>query len=100
LKKLDNYENNITFDCANGTAGFLKEKIEEIFSEERDLKCEFINYDYEDYKSLNELSGAEHVQKEKKLPQFFHNKFLNKENNLVEFIKNVSFDGDVDRIIY
>lgn len=46
------------------------------------------------------MTGAEHVQKEKQLPQFFHNKFLDKENNLVEYVKNVSFDGDVDRIIY
>lgn len=46
------------------------------------------------------MTGAEHVQKEKQLPQFFHNKFLDNQNNLVEFLKNVSFDGDVDRIIY
>ena len=78
----------------------MKEKIAEIFSDEKDIKCEFINYDFEDYESLNELTGAEHIQKEKALPQFFHNKFLDKENNLVEFVKNVSFDGDVDRIIY
>lgn len=78
----------------------MKEKIAEIFTDDKEIKCEFINYDYADYKSLNEMTGAEHVQKEKELPQFFHNKFLDKDNNLVEFVKNISFDGDVDRIIY
>jgi len=78
----------------------LKENITEIFANDKEIKCEFINYDFTDFKSLNEMTGSEHIQKEKQLPQFFHNKFLDKENNLVEFVKNVSFDGDVDRIIY
>ena len=44
------------------------------------------------YKYLNEGCGAEHVHKEKLIPSNYP------EN--VSTIKNLSFDGDVDRIIY
>ncbi len=79
---------------------YIKEKVRDIFSEEKDIRIEYLNYDYQNYQSLNEGCGAEHVQKERKLPCNFRNVFSDSQNNQVEFIKNITLDGDVDRIIY
>ncbi len=89
FQKNSKYENQIIIDCANGVAGYIYQNIKNIFSEKIDLK--FINLNYENYESLNENCGAEHLHKTRALPLNYSDP---------KNIKSVSFDGDVDRIIY
>lgn len=87
---VSNYESSLLIDCANGAAAYHYKNIENIFNSK--IKTNFINTDFKNFKLLNEACGAEHVHKEKTLPIGYTNE--------KHFIKNVSFDGDVDRIIY
>ncbi len=84
------YENEMLIDCANGAAAFHFKKIAEIFGDR--MKLKFININYEFYEGLNEACGAEHLHKIKTLPLNYTDE--------VKLVKNLSFDGDVDRIIY
>jgi phosphoacetylglucosamine mutase len=87
--KVSFYEPSLLIDCANGAAAYHWKNIENIFNNK--IKTSFINTNFKNFKMLNEGCGAEHVHKEKVLPADY---------NSNDFIKNVSFDGDVDRIIY
>jgi hypothetical protein len=82
-------------DCANGTAAFHKKGIADIFEQDKKVDLKFINTDYTKFETLNEKCGAEHVHKDRILPVNYPE---TEEEEL--YIKNVSFDGDVDRIIY
>jgi phosphoacetylglucosamine mutase len=84
------YQNEILLDCGSGLAGFVSNNIANIVGDY--LKISFINIDFLDYKNLNNLCGAEYVHKEKKIP-------INYKLDC-KISKNLSFDGDVDRIIY
>jgi phosphoacetylglucosamine mutase len=90
IQNITNYETELLVDCANGAAGYHYENINKIFNNK--IKLKFINTNYKNYEFLNSQCGAEHVHKEKTLP-------INYPIEL-EISKNVSFDGDVDRIIY
>lgn len=84
------YESELLLDCANGAAGYQYQKISKVFN--GTLRLDFINFNYKNYEFLNNKCGAEHVHKEKLIPiNYPEGKF---------YSKNVSFDGDVDRIIY
>ena len=83
-------EKDFTIDCSNGTAAFCKDKIADLMSNNKSLKLSFINTDYQNYKILNEGSGAEFVHKIKKFPSNFNSSIK----------ENLAFDGDVDRIIF
>jgi phosphomannomutase len=100
---IDSYEYNYLFDCCNGIAAFLNEKLNKIFSINKDNNIFFYNIDYKNYEFLNEGCGSEFIQKEKNLPRNLLN-FLkeksNENNQDFEYVKNISFDGDIDRIIY
>ncbi len=100
---IDKYEYNFLFDCSNGIAAFLNQKINKIFLINKENKISFHNIDYKNYKLLNEGCGSEFIQKEKNIPKNFLN-FLkeksNENNQEIEYVKNISFDGDVDRLIY
>lgn len=85
------YENQVLIDCCNGAAGYHAKKIAEMVG--NNLNLHFINTDYQTYENLNHSCGAEHVHKEKKLPS-------NYPSEKSPSIKNLTFDGDVDRIIY
>ena len=88
------YNNELVIDCANGLSGFCKDKIKDLLNKGiQNLKVNFINFDCENYEKLNNNCGAEYTHKERKYP-------LNKEEQYPNVIKNLSFDGDVDRIIY
>jgi phosphoacetylglucosamine mutase len=84
------YESELLIDCANGAAGYNYKKISQIFNGQ--LKLDFINTNYKNFETLNSKCGAEHVHKEKLIP-------INYPEGK-NYSKNVSFDGDVDRIIY
>ena len=92
FKKGDNinYEWNLNIDCSNGIASHFNPQIQKIFKSFSKFNISFINSDENNKEKLNEDCGAEYVQKEKKYP-------INQPNSS---IKNLSFDGDVDRIIY
>jgi hypothetical protein len=83
----DKYETEINIDCGNGLCSVFENEIRNIF--ENDIKMKFINNDINDIKNLNNKSGAEYLHKDKIVP-----------SNQPNIVKNVSFDGDVDRIIY
>lgn len=83
----DKYEDSITIDCSAGCASYV---ITHIANAVPSLKTTFINIDFSKYERLNEQCGAEFVHKERKYPLNYT--FANK--------KSLSFDGDVDRIIY
>jgi len=89
LKKLPSYkyENEITIDCANGLASCFTNIIKEIFGD--DVKINFINTDIQSYEKLNDMCGADYIHKERKNP-----------SEIINTRKGVSFDGDVDRIVY
>lgn len=88
------YNKELVIDCANGLSGYCKDKINEVLQKgNKDLKVYFINVDYLAYEKLNNNCGAEFTHKERKYP-------LNKVEQYPNVIKNLSFDGDVDRIIY
>lgn len=86
------YESSLLVDCANGTAGYHKNNIESVLSSGKFKDIKFINFNYKDFPNLNENCGAEYLHKEKAFPINYP---LDK-----YYTKNVSFDGDVDRIIY
>ncbi len=83
----DKYENQITIDCGNGLCSVFENEIRNIF--ENNIKINFINDSINDFDKLNNQCGAEYLHKDKIAP-----------SNQLETNKNVSFDGDVDRIIY
>jgi phosphoacetylglucosamine mutase len=83
------YENELTIDCSNGIAGYHYKKINSLFDES--TKIHTYNYNYIETTSLNDSCGAEFVHKEKKLPVNY-----GKDSH----VKNLSFDGDVDRVVY
>jgi phosphoacetylglucosamine mutase len=83
------YENEFTMDCCNGIAGYHYKKIIEIFAET--VKIHSYNTNYSEITALNDSCGAEYVHKEKNIPvNYFKD----------AYIKNISYDGDVDRIVY
>jgi len=83
------YEGEFTIDCSNGIAAYHYKKIIEIFGET--AKIHSYNTNYSEITALNESCGAEYVHKEKKIPiNYFKD----------AYVKNVSYDGDVDRIVY
>ncbi len=81
------YENEITIDCANGLASCFTNIIRDIFVD--DIKINFINTETENYEKLNNKCGAEYIHKDRKIP-----------SDIINTRKGVSFDGDVDRIVY
>ena len=83
------YESALTIDCSNGIASHIKDHITGAMTSS-ELNISFINTDEQNKSKLNEGCGAEYVHKEHKYP----------ENQNTSTIKNLSFDGDVDRIIY
>jgi phosphoacetylglucosamine mutase len=83
------YENEFTIDCSNGIAGFHHQNIINLFN--NSVMIYPININFQETCSLNEGCGAEFVHKDKKLP-------INYGNNV--YVKNASFDGDVDRLVY
>jgi phosphoacetylglucosamine mutase len=88
-KKANKYENEFTMDCCNGIAGYHYKKIIEIFYQTVNIHS--YNTNYLETTSLNDSCGAEYVHKEKKIPVNYF-----KDN----YVKNVTYDGDVDRIVY
>lgn len=86
---LKKYESTLTIDCSNGIASHIKDNIANAINSS-ELSVSFINTDEHNTSKLNEGCGAEYVHKEHKYP----------ENQNTSTIKNLSFDGDVDRIIY
>lgn len=97
-KDENKYEEKILIDCANGTAGFCIEKIKNIFTNEKNLNINFINTLFKNYSFLNEFCGSDFILREKNLPMNYPQGDKNDTKNI--FNKNISFDGDVDRIIY
>ncbi len=89
LPKESKYENRMLIDCANGVAGYIYGNIINILDDK--IETKFINSNYEKFENLNEKCGAEHLHKSRSLPANYPD---------TKFTKNVSFDGDVDRIIY
>jgi phosphomannomutase len=89
LKGDDKYQKSITVDCANGVSSLFTNQINDIFKGHLDIT--FINTDYNDHKTLNSNCGAEFLHKDRKLPTNYPEAPIQ---------KNLSFDGDVDRIIY
>lgn len=88
-KEQNKYENELTIDCSNGIAGYHYKNIMNLC--DQSMKIYPYNYNYQDATSLNESCGAEYVHKEKQLPvNYFKN----------SYVKNLSFDGDVDRVVY
>lgn len=83
------YEKDILIDCANGIGGYHAKNIAKLVGEL--LQVNVINADYTNYEYLNNNCGAEHVHKEKKVPINYPKEGV---------VKNLSFDGDVDRIVY
>ncbi len=96
-KNQDRYEKNILIDSAYGSSGFSFDKIKNIYSKE-DLSLTFINTLWKNYSFLNDLCGSNFILKEKKLPM----NYPSHENNYPKtvFTKNISFDGNVDEIVY
>lgn len=83
------YENKFTIDCSNGMAAYHHDKIIKIFNQT--VSIHPYNTNYQNASGLNEGCGAEFVHKEKKIPTDYGKDFD---------VKNVSFDGDVDRVVY
>jgi hypothetical protein len=96
-KNESNYEKVILIDCTMGAAGFYRDKIKSIFEKE-DLSLTFINTTYKQNNFLNEFCGSDFILKERNLPFNYPDYDKTDQNTL--FIKNISFDGDVDRIVY
>lgn len=91
------YEKKILIDCANGVAGFTIDKIKNIYEKE-DLNLVIINNLFKNYSFLNEICGSDFILQEKHLPINYPNHDKNDTKTL--FTKNVSFDGDVNKIVY
>jgi phosphoacetylglucosamine mutase len=85
----DKYQKIITVDCANGVAAKFVDEMRGVLGSHLELK--FINVDFNKHELLNSKCGAEHMHKEKTLPSDYPEEPVQ---------KNLSFDGDVDRIIY
>ena len=85
-----NYEWNLSIDCSNGLSGHVKDNIAKLFKSFPQFKITFINTEEDKKEKLNEHCGAEFVHKERQYPT----------NQIESSNKNLSFDGDVDRIIY
>ena len=88
---LKNYDRELCIDCSCGIAAVVKDNIQKIMESNTDLKISFINFDTSVIENLNAGCGAENTQKMKEYP-------LNKNQNSI--VKNLSFDGDVDRVVY
>ena len=90
-RQLKKYDRELCIDCSCGIAAVVKENIKKIMESNSDLKISFINFDTSVIENLNAGCGAENTQKMKEYP-------LNKKENSA--VKNLSFDGDVDRVVY
>lgn len=96
-KNEERYEKNILIDCANGVAGFCIEKIKNIYGKE-DLSLNSINTLFKNYSFLNGFCGSDYILKEKNVPVNYPN--YDKYDTKILFTKNVSLDGDADRVVY
>jgi len=92
------YEYNILIDCANGNAAFCMDKIKNIFANPN-LNFNFINTLFKNYSFLNEFCGSHFLLKEKCIP-INYPKYDDKNDNKNIFTKNISFNGDLSRVIY
>ena len=88
-KERENYQHGIVVDCANGVGSIILKEILGFAGFPEKLPCTLIN-DSEKPDHLNDNCGAEHVQKEQKLPSNW--------NHVGK--KCMSFDGDADRQMY
>ncbi len=109
--KNDRYEKEVIIDCTFGAAAYNCNKILSIFgcetknnesdtneintdktstNKNNTLQVKCINTDYTFHTYLNDQCGAEYVHKDRKLPKNADDKIF----------KNITVDGDVDRIIY
>ncbi len=91
------YEDNILIDCANGIAGFSIDKIKNIFTIDKDIKITSINTLFKNYSFLNEFCGSCYILLEKNLPVNYPQ---DKNDTKNIFSKNLSFDSDIDRLVY
>lgn len=97
------YDNSIILDTANGICGH-EEIRKSLISNFSFLKINFINTNTNNYKLLNHLCGAEHIQKSNQFPtEYLLALQTNKDkstNENYKIQKSISFDGDADRIVY
>lgn len=75
-------------DCADGIGGLRLAD----FNKHLGLNLNFINSGMGEKVYLNDMCGAEHVQKQRKQPRNF--------DKVPDYEKCISFDGDADRIVY
>lgn len=89
----EKYETHLVIDCCSGISAYHQDNIRSIMKDFIDVS--FINTDHSVKENLNSHSGAEYVHKVKKLP--VNHPRLSGDTSVK---KSLSFDGDVDRIIY
>jgi len=78
----------IFLDCSDGVGGIKFAELNKVTQ----LKVHILNNGQGSSINLNDLCGAEFVQKEKKFPRNF--------DSIPQFAKCASFDGDADRLVY
>ena len=89
--KREKYHSKLVLDCANGVGAASVLSMQQLPGFEERLQIKLINEN--DVALLNDGCGAEHVQKDQKLPR---NWVANEHADL----KCLSFDGDADRQMY
>lgn len=87
-----NYQSDLILDCANGVGATAISQIQQLPGFNEKLQITLLNYE-KSPENLNNLCGAEYVQKDQKLPTGWSSEtHANK--------KCMSFDGDADRQMY